>query len=213
MNGPPGGAGRIGGIGCARGGNGCTCRSPRSLRARGLSDPVVPVGKFAVFLIFPPPMYARAIQEQVNSNPQLQAFVRVRLLQRVLNADPEQQQAEALAVGRRLHAAFVLRTLAIEGVQEPWLTVVDQPNHEKDLANSTCLQEVRSRETLRNPIPCIAAQIFHSRLVQICTSSCKGMMQPRTTAAVPTSALSWRVRKGVVRKPHRTILSTSPNFA
>jgi tetratricopeptide (TPR) repeat protein len=71
--------------------------------------------------------YARAIREQVNSNPQLQGVVRVRLLERMLPADPEEQQGEALAVGRRLHAAFVLRPLAIEGVQEPWLTVIDQP--------------------------------------------------------------------------------------
>jgi tetratricopeptide (TPR) repeat protein len=72
--------------------------------------------------------YARAIQEHVSRNPQVRDFVRVRLLERMLPADPEQQQAEALKIGRRLHASFVLRPLAIENVQEPWLTVVDEPH-------------------------------------------------------------------------------------
>jgi tetratricopeptide (TPR) repeat protein len=78
--------------------------------------------------------YARAIREQVDKSPQLRELIKVRLLERQLSSDPEEQQEEALAIGRRLHAVLVLRPLPVEGVQEPWLTVVDQPHFSKEEA-------------------------------------------------------------------------------
>jgi len=72
--------------------------------------------------------YAQAIRELSEKTPSLKGVVRVRLIERPLPADPEDQQAEALRIGHWLHAAFVLRPYTIEGFQEPWRTVVDQPH-------------------------------------------------------------------------------------
>ena len=71
--------------------------------------------------------YAQAIRKQVEMTPSLKGVVRVRLIERPLPADPEKQHAKALQIGHWLHAAFVLRPYTSEGFQEPWLTVVDQP--------------------------------------------------------------------------------------
>ena len=49
------------------------------------------------------------------------------MLERPLPADPQEQHAKALIWGRWLRATFVLRPNVVEGVQEPWVTVVDQP--------------------------------------------------------------------------------------
>jgi tetratricopeptide (TPR) repeat protein len=75
--------------------------------------------------------YAQAIRELSEKTPSLKGVVKVRLIERPLAADPEKQHAEALRIGHWLHAAFVLRPYTIEGYQEPWLTVVDQPEFSK----------------------------------------------------------------------------------
>jgi tetratricopeptide (TPR) repeat protein len=71
--------------------------------------------------------YAQAIRALAESSPDLKDVISARLIQRPLSKDPERQQAEALRIGRWTHATFVLRPFQIAGVQEPWLTVVDQP--------------------------------------------------------------------------------------
>jgi tetratricopeptide (TPR) repeat protein len=71
--------------------------------------------------------YTRGIRELAHNTPELKSFVRVEMLDRTLPPDPEKQHATALQWGRWLHAAFVLRPNVVEGVQEPWITVVDQP--------------------------------------------------------------------------------------
>jgi tetratricopeptide (TPR) repeat protein len=68
--------------------------------------------------------YAQAIREIVKESPELSASVSVRLLDRPLTSDPDKQQEQALALGRRLHAAFVLRAIPVEGADQVWLTVV-----------------------------------------------------------------------------------------
>jgi tetratricopeptide (TPR) repeat protein len=54
-------------------------------------------------------------------------MVKVKMVERVLPADPYEQHAKALRWGRWLRATFVLRLNVVEGVQSPWITVVDQP--------------------------------------------------------------------------------------
>ena len=71
--------------------------------------------------------YAQAIRALAEASQDLKDVISVRLIQRPLSEDPERQQAEALRIGRWTHATFVLRPFQVSGVQEPWLTVVDQP--------------------------------------------------------------------------------------
>ena len=71
--------------------------------------------------------YAREIRALVQKTPELEAIVKVKMLERPLPADPQEQHAKALEWGRWLRATFVLRPNVVEGVQEPWITVVDQP--------------------------------------------------------------------------------------
>ncbi len=71
--------------------------------------------------------YQTAILELVQTTPELKDIVKVRLLERSLPADLERQHAEAVKLGRWLHAAFVLRPNALAGFEEPWITIVDQP--------------------------------------------------------------------------------------
>jgi tetratricopeptide (TPR) repeat protein len=74
--------------------------------------------------------YAQAIRELVKRSPELSS-VSVRLLERPLSSDPDKQQAEALALGHRLHAAFVLRAIPVEGAEQIWLTVMNQGDFPK----------------------------------------------------------------------------------
>ena len=71
--------------------------------------------------------YAREIYALVQKTPDLAAVVKVKMLRRALPSDPQEQHAEALKWGRRVKAKFVLRPNAVEGIQAPWITVVDQP--------------------------------------------------------------------------------------
>jgi len=75
--------------------------------------------------------YVNAIREQVQKSPDLADVVKVHMLERPLAADPEQQHEEAIELGRKLHAAFVLRPFVIQGLQEPWLTIVDESGFSK----------------------------------------------------------------------------------
>jgi len=70
--------------------------------------------------------YQTAIRQLVLQRPNLQNVVKVRLLNRELPIDLEGEHAEALAIGRQLRAAFVLRPHQTGANQEPWLTVVNQ---------------------------------------------------------------------------------------
>ena len=70
--------------------------------------------------------YALAIKEAV-SRSDLRNVVEVKVLQRKLPSDPDAQHASALKIGRWLNASFVLRPYVVEGVQTPWLTIVQQP--------------------------------------------------------------------------------------
>jgi hypothetical protein len=69
--------------------------------------------------------YQTAILRQVHKNEQLREVVKIRLIERPLPPDADAQQAEALKIGRRLRASFVLRPFIVEGAQQPWITMVD----------------------------------------------------------------------------------------
>jgi tetratricopeptide (TPR) repeat protein len=73
--------------------------------------------------------YQNALRLRVQSIPELRDIVKVRLIRRPLPPDAEAQQAEAVKIGRWLRAAFVLRPFVVEGTQEPWLTVVVNPEN------------------------------------------------------------------------------------
>jgi tetratricopeptide (TPR) repeat protein len=71
--------------------------------------------------------YQNAIIDRIRSTQQLRDVVKVRLIERPLPFDLMEQQAEALKIGRWLGASFVLRPFSVEGMQEPRLTVVNNP--------------------------------------------------------------------------------------
>jgi len=71
--------------------------------------------------------YQAAIIQLIRASPELKNIVKVRLLERLLPPDLERQHAEAVKLGRWLHAAFVLRPNALADFEEPWITIVDQP--------------------------------------------------------------------------------------
>src|SRR5713101_284346 len=72
--------------------------------------------------------YAQAIRRLVSESPELAQKVRVRLLGRPLPDDEDAQQKEALTLGRRLRATFVLRVVPVAGADETWITIVEQPD-------------------------------------------------------------------------------------
>jgi tetratricopeptide (TPR) repeat protein len=80
--------------------------------------------------------YAQAIRAAVKGLPDLENGVSVKLIQRPLSSDPEEQQKQALDLGHRLHATFVLRAIPVEGGDEVWLTVVNQEDFPKPEAYS-----------------------------------------------------------------------------
>jgi tetratricopeptide (TPR) repeat protein len=80
--------------------------------------------------------YAQAIREIVKESPELSSHVSVRMLDRPLSSDPDKQQEQALALGHRLHATFVLRAIPVEGAEQVWLTVVKQEDFPKTEAYS-----------------------------------------------------------------------------
>ena len=71
--------------------------------------------------------YAREVRALVQKTPGLGAVIKIKMLERPLPADPQEQQAKALQWGRWLRATFVLRPNVVGDFQEPWITVVDQP--------------------------------------------------------------------------------------
>jgi tetratricopeptide (TPR) repeat protein len=71
--------------------------------------------------------YQAAIVQLVQTTPELKDIVKVRLVDRSLPRDLERQHAEAVKLGRWLHATFVLRPNALADFEEPWITIVDQP--------------------------------------------------------------------------------------
>jgi hypothetical protein len=74
--------------------------------------------------------YVQAIKGLAAQSQDLQS-VRVSLLERPLPADLEGQQAEALKLGRRLGASFVLRPVPVQsGNVVVWLTRVPLPAQE-----------------------------------------------------------------------------------
>jgi tetratricopeptide (TPR) repeat protein len=71
--------------------------------------------------------YQNAIIDRIRSIQQLRDVVKVRLIERPFPFDLVEQQTEALKIGRWLGASFVLRPFSVEGMQEPRLTVVNNP--------------------------------------------------------------------------------------
>ena len=59
--------------------------------------------------------YAMAIRSLTASTPDLADVVKVRLLERPLPADPDQQHKVATSIGRRLRASLVLRAVPVSG--------------------------------------------------------------------------------------------------
>jgi hypothetical protein len=75
--------------------------------------------------------YQNALRSRVQSNPELQDIVKVRLIERPLPPDADSQQAEAVKIGRWLRAEFVLRPFVVPGQkdetwQEPWLILLSR---------------------------------------------------------------------------------------
>jgi tetratricopeptide (TPR) repeat protein len=69
--------------------------------------------------------YQLALHLCFQNNSELRDIVKVKLIQRPLPPDADAQQAEAVKIGRWLRAEFVVRPFVVEGVQKPWLTVVN----------------------------------------------------------------------------------------
>jgi tetratricopeptide (TPR) repeat protein len=71
--------------------------------------------------------YQAAILNAIETTTELREVAKVRLLQRFLPADLEEQHTEAIRLGKLLHATFVLQPNAVAGFEEPWITIIDQP--------------------------------------------------------------------------------------
>lgn len=70
--------------------------------------------------------YQSAIESHVKAVPKLDGVLQTDLIERPLSRGLEEQQEEALKIGRWVHAAFVLRPLKTGGGRSIWLTIVDQ---------------------------------------------------------------------------------------
>jgi len=69
--------------------------------------------------------YELAIRDRFQKSARLKDIAKVRMLTRPLPVDLQDQQIEAVKIGRWLNASFVLRPYTIESTQSPELTVVD----------------------------------------------------------------------------------------
>ena len=68
--------------------------------------------------------YAQEILALIQKESDLAGKVKVRLLQRALGVDREHE--EAMEIGQRLRAAFVLRAIPIEGGHRVWLSIMER---------------------------------------------------------------------------------------
>jgi tetratricopeptide (TPR) repeat protein len=97
--------------------------------------------------------YALEIRALAETNPDLAGVINTRTLGRALPADPEEQHQKALKWGRWLHATLVLRLNAVEGVQEPWVTIVDQPEFSRVEAPLGKFPDAQIANLDRLPLP------------------------------------------------------------
>ncbi len=97
--------------------------------------------------------YQAAIMQLIQTTPELKDIVKVRLLGRLLPSDLEQQHAAAVKLGRWLHATFVLRPNALADIEEPWITIVDQPTFSNSDASmgTFSVSELAQPDKLRLP--------------------------------------------------------------
>ena len=79
--------------------------------------------------------YQTAILRRVQKDDQLREWVKVKLIERPLLPDADDQQAQAVKIGQRLGAAFIIRPFIVEGAQQPWLTVVNPQEIFRPLAS------------------------------------------------------------------------------
>ena len=97
--------------------------------------------------------YIGAINALVSNDATLRDVVKVKPFSRELPDDPEQQHEEALRLGRRLGASFVIRPVQEEGGQRPWLTIVDQPEFAREEVALGRVTKAQLAELDKIPLP------------------------------------------------------------
>jgi hypothetical protein len=141
--------------------------------------------------------YQTAILRRVQSNEQLRERVKVKLITRPLLPDADDQQAEAVKIGRRLRAAFVVRPFVVlEGAQQsqqPWLTVVNPQEVFRPLAS---LGEFPSTELAtpdKLPLPENLTQLAEV----IFALALNARHAYKEAAQVAVSRSKWELKKGM----------------
>ena len=97
--------------------------------------------------------YVGAIRSLVNGDASLRDVVKVKPLSRELPSDAEEQHEEALRLGRRLGASFVIRPVLEAGGQRPWLSIVDQPEFSREEVQLGKVTTAQLAELDKLPLP------------------------------------------------------------
>ena len=97
--------------------------------------------------------YVQAIRALAATVSELADQVRVRLIERPLPNDPDRQHQEAVQLGKRLKASFVLRAIQVEAGYQTWISIVDLPEFSKAEAHLGKVNErqLAELETLALP--------------------------------------------------------------
>jgi tetratricopeptide (TPR) repeat protein len=115
--------------------------------------------------------YAQAIRAFNVVDSEVSDSIKIRLLERPLPDDPDRQHQEALRLGRRLRASFVLRAIRVEGGFQAWLTIVRSQDFGRHEAHLGRINEQQVAELDKLPLPmqmtvlarCASALYLYSR--------------------------------------------------
>ncbi len=97
--------------------------------------------------------YAQAIRVLTAETSEIADAVKIRLLERLLPNDPDRQHQEALILGKRLRASFVLRAVRVEGGFQSWISIVRSRAFSKPEAHLGKINEQQLAELEALPLP------------------------------------------------------------
>jgi hypothetical protein len=97
--------------------------------------------------------YAQAIRALSLETSQIADVAKVRLIERSLANDPDQQHEQALKLGRWLQASFVLRAVRVEGGFQSWITIIQSQDFARPEAHLGKVNEQQLAEIDTLPLP------------------------------------------------------------
>ncbi len=176
--------------------------------------------------------YALAIEDLAQKTPDLKGVLRVKLLQRPLPVDPELQHQKAIQIGKWVRASYVVRPYEINGVQQPWLSVVGEPWSSRSEAPMAAFSNfdfaklgdlLLPRQIILMAQCTIAASLYNARLyARAATEFASVLASPQLPEVAPSrpnlnlwlgNSLFQSGKPGDAEQPFRTAIRLQPDLA